>query len=664
MTNRLATETSPYLRQHKDNPVDWFGWGSEAFDLARQRNVPVLLSVGYSACHWCHVMAHECFEDDETANLMNQLFVNIKVDREERPDIDALYMDAVQAMSGRGGWPMTVFMTPDGRPFFGGTYFPKPSFIQLMNAINDAWHNRRDDIENNIAALVESLGRTAQITPDATLPTIDLFTHAVGELAQTFDQRWGGFGGAPKFPSTMNLDLLVRSYLNDGSPTTRNILTTTLDAMASGGMYDHLGGGFSRYSVDEKWLVPHFEKMLYDQALLVRVYTHAAVVFNEPKWRQVVEETVEYLLRDLRHDNGGFFSAQDADSLDDQGHSHEGYFYVFTPSQVREILPADLVETALEWYEITESGNFEGSNIPVRLNHRGMFKRTPEVDKIRSLLLKARSSRTWPLLDDKVLTEWNAMMTASLVEAAVLFDRPDWLDAAQRNGEFMLRELRDENGRWLRSWQESGVPQARHRALASDLANLIDAFTRLGEATGKSSWITHAQNVADQLLENYWDPKNSGLYTIANDAEQLIVRQKDLLDNATPSANSTAALSLIRLGALTGSSKYNQAALDIMRLFSRIAAGAPSAFANLINAVHLQTAGVTEIAITGSRPDLLKEFQKHWLPTAVIAWGEKYESPLWLDRPENLAFVCQNYTCAKPASTIDEFKTALRTAIN
>ncbi|GBL20215.1 uncharacterized protein YyaL [Acidimicrobiaceae bacterium] len=567
MTNRLATETSPYLRQHKDNPVDWFGWGSEAFDLARQRNVPVLLSVGYSACHWCHVMAHECFEDDETANLMNQLFVNIKVDREERPDIDALYMDAVQAMSGRGGWPMTVFMTPDGRPFFGGTYFPKPSFIQLMNAINDAWHNRRDDIENNIAALVESLGRTARITPDATLPTIDLFTHAVSELGQTFDQRWGGFGGAPKFPSTMNLDLLVRSYLNDGSPTTRNILTTTLDAMASGGMYDHLGGGFSRYSVDEKWLVPHFEKMLYDQALLVRVYTHAAVVFNEPKWRQVVEETVEYLLRDLRHENGGFFSAQDADSLDDQGHSHEGYFYVFTPSQVREILPADLVETALEWYEITESGNFEGSNIPVRLNHRGLFKRTPEVDKIRSLLLKARSSRTWPLLDDKVLTEWNAMMTASLVEAAVLFERPDWLDAAQRNGEFMLRELRDENGRWLRSWQESGVPQARHRALASDLANLIDAFTRLGEATGKSSWITHAQNVADQLLENYWDPKNSGLYTIANDAEQLIVRQKDLLDNATPSANSTAALSLIRLGALTGSSKYNQAALDIMRFF-------------------------------------------------------------------------------------------------
>ena len=278
MPNRLANETSPYLRQHKDNPVEWFSWGPEAFDLARQRNVPVLLSVGYSACHWCHVMAHECFEDDQTANLMNDLFVNIKVDREERPDIDALYMDAVQAMSGRGGWPMTVFMTPDGRPFFGGTYFPKPSFIQLMNAINDAWHNRRDDIENNISALVASLNRTAQITPDESLPTIDLFHHAVNELSQNFDDKWGGFGGAPKFPSTMSLDLLLRSFLNDSSPSTRKILTTSLDAMASGGIYDHLGGGFSRYSVDEKWLVPHFEKMLYDQALLVRVYTHAAVV--------------------------------------------------------------------------------------------------------------------------------------------------------------------------------------------------------------------------------------------------------------------------------------------------------------------------------------------------------------------------------------------------
>lgn len=664
MSNRLANETSPYLRQHQDNPVDWFSWGQEAFDLARERNVPILLSVGYSACHWCHVMAHECFEDPETANLMNQLFVNIKVDREERPDIDALYMDAVQAMSSRGGWPMTVFMTPDGHPFFGGTYFPKPSFIALMTAINDAWHNRRDDIDNNIAALVESLGRTAQIAPDATLPTIDLFHLAASALGKSFDQQWGGFGGAPKFPSTMSLDLLIRSFLNDASETVCNIVTTTLDAMASGGMYDHLGGGFSRYSVDEKWLVPHFEKMLYDQALLVRVYTHAAVVFNQPRWQQVVEETVEYILRDLRHSQGGFFSAQDADSLDDHGHSHEGHFYVFTPTEIRSILPAELVDTALQWYEITDTGNFEGSNIPTRLNHRGEFKRTSEVDEIRSRLLAARSKRTWPLLDDKVLTEWNAMMTASLVEAAVLFDRSDWLDAAQRNGEFLLRELRDDTGKWFRSWQESGQPQARHRALAGDLANLIDAFTRLGEATGKSSWITHAREVADQLLENYWDETNFGLFTIANDAEQLIVRQKDLIDNATPSANSTGALALMRLAALTGDAKYETAALNILRLYTRIAASAPSAFGNLLSAVHLQSIGITEIVITGSRSDLLGHVQKNWLPTAVVAWGEQYDSPIWADRPQGFAFVCQNYTCAAPARTVEELNRALGTALN
>ena len=664
MSNRLANETSPYLRQHRDNPVDWFSWGQEAFDLARERNVPILLSVGYSACHWCHVMAHECFEDLETANLMNQLFVNIKVDREERPDIDALYMDAVQAMSSRGGWPMTVFMTPDGHPFFGGTYFPKPSFTQLMNAINDAWHNRRDDIDNNIAALVESLGRTAQIAPDKSLPTIDLFHRAVSDLSKSFDAQWGGFGGAPKFPSTMSLDLLIRSYLNDASETVGNIVTTTLDAMASGGMYDHLGGGFSRYSVDEKWLVPHFEKMLYDQALLVRVYTHAAVVFNQPRWQQIVEETVEYILRDLRHSQGGFFSAQDADSLDDLGHSHEGHFYVFTPAEVRAILPEELVDTALKWYEITDTGNFEGSNIPTRLNNRGEFKRTREVDDIRLRLLTARSKRTWPLLDDKVLTEWNAMMTASLVEAAVLFDRSDWLDAARKNGEFMLRELRDDTGKWFRSWQESGQPQARHRALAADLANLIDAFTRLGEATGKSSWITHAREVADQLLENYWDETNFGLFTIANDAEQLIVRQKDLIDNATPSANSTGALALMRLAALTGDAKYETAALNILRLFTRITASAPGAFGNLLSAVHLQSAGITEIVITGSRTDLLGHVQKRWLPTAVVAWGEQYDSPIWADRPQGFAFVCQNYTCAAPAGTIDELNAAFRSALN
>ncbi|MFM1776959.1 MAG: hypothetical protein RLZZ260_526, partial [Actinomycetota bacterium] len=509
MTNRLARETSPYLKQHQDNPVDWFSWGPEAFAEARERNVPVLLSVGYSACHWCHVMAHECFEDTETASVMNRLFVNIKVDREERPDIDALYMDAVQAMSGRGGWPMTVFMSPEGQPFFGGTYFPKPSFLKLMSAIDDAWRNRRSDIENNISALVESLGRTAAVTADDSLPGRELVAEACAQFENSFDAKWGGFGGAPKFPSTMNIDCIIRNYIDNPTPAAKNTVITSLDAMASGGMYDHIGGGFSRYSVDEKWLVPHFEKMLYDQALLLRVYTHAAVLFKSETYKQICSEIIEYVLRDLRHPDGGFFSAEDADSLDDQGHSHEGHFYVFTPEQLRTILSPDEFEVACDHYEITQTGNFEGKNIPSRLNHRGDFKRSPKIDAIRAKIFNARNQRTRPLLDDKVLTEWNAMMTASLVETATLFNEPTWLLVAEQNGEFLYQQLRvldHESKRffWKRSWQESGEPQARHRALAADLAHLIDAFTRLGEATGKAIWISRACEVADELVANYW----------------------------------------------------------------------------------------------------------------------------------------------------------------
>lgn len=664
MANRLAQETSPYLRQHQENPVDWFSWSTEAFDEAKRRGVPILLSIGYSACHWCHVMAHECFEDLETAILMNQLFVNIKVDREERPDIDALYMDAVQAMSGRGGWPMTVFMSPEGHPFYGGTYFPKPSFIKLMNAVSDAWHNRRADIENNIAALGESLSRTATVTPDETLPSFALVNRARDQLLEAFDHQWGGFGSAPKFPSTMNIDLLLRNYVEQPNETVKTAITTTLDAMASGGMYDHIGGGFSRYSVDEKWLVPHFEKMLYDQALLLRVYAHAAVVFRSENYRQVCEEIVEYVMRDLRDHDGGFFSAEDADSLDDLGHSHEGHFYVFTPSELRKILPENLVELAFGHYEISDAGNFEGKNIPTRLNHRGDFKRSPEIQEIRSKIFDARNKRKRPLLDDKILTEWNAMMSASLIEAANLLGRKDWLEAAEQNCEFLFRELRVNDQRtelpkWARSWQRNGLPKARHRALACDLAHLVDAFTRLAEATGKSIWISRSVEVADQLVADYWDEKNGGLFTIATDAEQLVVRQKDLLDNATPSANSVAANALLRLGALTGNKKFSSHAHEILRLFTRIAEAAPSAFGNLLHAVYLVHKGVTEIAITGERPDLVESVKKLWLPTAVVAFGEPYESPLWRDRQPGFAYVCQNYVCSAPATTVEQLQQAL-----
>jgi len=673
MSNRLSHEISPYLRQHRDNPVDWFPWGDEAFALARATGKPILLSVGYSACHWCHVMAHECFEDVETASIMNELFVNIKVDREERPDVDAIYMDAVQAMTGRGGWPMTVFLTPDAKPFYGGTYFPKPTFIQLMNAITDAWHNRRDDIESNIEALMQSLSRTSRITNSTsngenTQPALIGPQHlnaAVEQMRQTFDADWGGFGSAPKFPSTMNLDLLLRVYLDNPNAELLQILTTSLDAMASGGMYDHLGGGFARYSVDAQWLVPHFEKMLYDQALLARVYMHAGVALNKPRWLQIASETIDYVLRDLRHPDGGFFCAQDADSVDEQGHSVEGHFYVWSKQQVVDTLPQDLHEVALKWYEVTEAGNFEGSNILSRLHHRGDLLRNSEVERARALLLESRNTRPWPGLDDKVLTEWNGMMLATLAEAAALLQRPDWLAAAVKNGEFLIDQLCTESGTTTikRSWHQDGIPQAQHAALGADLAQLVDGFTRLAEATGQTSWITHAKTIANKLLSDYWDAENSGIFTTSHSGEQLIVRQKDLMDNATPSANSTAAFALYRLAALTGEERYAQHADQISQLLSHIATSAPTAFGNLLSAAHLRHRGVVEVAITGNRPDLVAQLHKQWLPTVVSAWGERYDSPIWHDRTDDLAYVCRQYTCMVPAHDAETFDKALQLAL-
>lgn len=660
--NRLAQESSPYLRQHRDNPVDWWPWCDDAFTEAKRRNVPVLLSVGYSACHWCHVMAHESFEDAEVAAVMNRLFVNVKVDREERPDVDSVYMDAVQAMTGRGGWPMTVFLTPEAHPFFGGTYYPKPTFLQLMNAVDDAWRNRRTDIDNNVEALVENIARTSQIAANPHLPAIDVFAAAVKQYDSTFDEAWGGFGAAPKFPSTMALEVLLRSYLNDESSRTRHIIATSLDAMASGGMYDHLGGGFARYSVDEKWLVPHFEKMLYDQALLLRPYLHASLALREPRWRQVVQETVDYVLRDMTSPEGAFYSAEDADSLDETGHSHEGHFYVFTPDQVRRIVPEHLVQLALDWYGITDDGNFEGKSIPCRLHHRGDLLRNHDVETIRGLLLAGRNTRHRPGLDDKVITEWNALMIASLAEAAGAYGNGTWALAAQRAGDFVATTMRRADGRWLRTWHRDATP--KHLAMAADLANLVDAFVRLYELSGVARWVSLACEAADQLLTHHWDATAGGLFTTPDDGERLIVRQKDLIDNATPSANSVAAFALQRLAALTGNECYSKHADDIFKLLARIIGSAATAFPHLLCALHLRHVGSTEIAVTGKRGDLVQFVQSQWLPTVVLAWGETIESPLFADRRDGLAYVCRQYACQAPASTRDELVASLRLALS
>jgi uncharacterized protein len=556
--NRLAAETSPYLRQHADNPVDWYAWGDEAFAAARTADRPILLSVGYSACHWCHVMAHESFEDPEVAALMNDLFVNVKVDREERPDVDAVYMEAVQAITGQGGWPMTVFLTPDGRPFFGGTYFPKEtrhgmiSFPDLCRRVDELWRTRRSDVDQQAGQLTGTLGRTALLEPGDDLPGADTLAAAERQLVDQHDPAGGGFGGAPKFPQAMSLELLVRLLARGGAggapaDAVRAVVETSLDAMASGGIYDHLGGGFARYSVDDRWLVPHFEKMLYDQALLTRAYLHAWQVTGHDRYRRVVEETVGYVLRDLRHPDGGFYSAEDADS-----EGEEGLFYVWTPDQVIAALDgdADLADEVMAFYGVTPEGNFEGRTILNRLRHRGDLDRPPQVEDARRRLFEARDRRVRPGRDDKVLTEWNGLMLAALAEAAAATGRDDWRDAAVATGEFLLGSLRRDDGRWLRSWQADGG--ARHLAVAADLAALVDAFTRLAEATGEARWVAEAATTADALLDLFWDPARGGLFTTGTDAERLVARDKDLMDNATPSANSLAAVALVRLAALTG----------------------------------------------------------------------------------------------------------------
>jgi uncharacterized protein YyaL (SSP411 family) len=656
MPNRLADETSPYLQQHKDNPVDWYAWSEEAFRVAREHDKPVLLSVGYSACHWCHVMAHESFEDETVAAVMNDLFVNVKVDREERPDVDAIYMEATQAMTGSGGWPMTVFMTPDGKPFFAGTYFPKsshhgrPGFVDVMRAVHEAWSERREDLLEQAEQLSEA------VRARSTLAGGNEHQHALDSsmlqagydvLRQAFEPEWGGFGRAPKFPQVSYLELVFRAHAHNGAPETLGILTTTLDAMASGGIYDHLGGGFSRYSVDAFWMVPHFEKMLYDQAQLLRAYLHGYQATGNEHWLQVCTEIIDYTLRDLRSPEGGLYSAEDADS-----EGEEGKFYVWRPEEIAEVLdPHGLTERAVEWWGVTKAGNFEGSNIlhrPVR----GDLVRPPEVEEARRRLLEARAERIRPGLDDKVLTEWNAMFVSALAEAGAATNNRTWLDEAARTADFLLANLLVD-GRWRRSWQR-GRTNERLLAYAVDHAWLVDAFTRLAEARGEARWIDAARQAADALLDRFWDDDEGGVFTVGHDAEQLIVRQKDSYDGATPSANGVASVALLRLGALTGERRYTEAGEAILGWLAESLAHHPQAFTYALQGVDLVTSGIDEVAVVGDRPDLVAAVTSSYRPNAVLAWGERYESPLWDQREDGLAYVCRDFACKAPVSTVED----------
>jgi uncharacterized protein YyaL (SSP411 family) len=642
MANRLAEASSPYLRQHADNPVHWWQWGDEAFAEAERRDCPVLISIGYAACHWCHVMAHESFENERIAEIMNESFVNIKVDREERPDIDALYMEATQAMTGSGGWPMTVVATPKGEPFFCGTYFPargrngQAGFGEICAALAAAWEDSRDQVLTQAAAVVDHLRSTT--FESAELPTIADVDNAVANLIALFEPRWGGFGGAPKFPQPMAIDVLLAAFVRHADDAALKVAVDTLDAMAAGGIYDHLGGGFARYATDTKWLVPHFEKMLSDQALLLGAYTHAWQLVGLDRHRQVIAETIEYVLRDLRLDGGGFASSEDADA-----DGVEGSFSVWTPEEIRTVLADDpeAAEAALGWWSVTDEGNFEGTSILHRIDHRTELIRPPAVERARTALFAAREQRIRPGLDDKVLAEWNALLIGALALAAIALDEPHWLAAAESCADFLATNLHDDAG-WHRSWHPAGG--AGPRAFAVDLATLCDAFTRLYEATGSDRWLDEARSCAETLLADYADSDGGGFFTTAHDGETLVARQKDVQDTPAPSANSAAAVALARLGAIVTEERYLDAARGVLALTGRFAGQHPTAFAHLLAAVALLDPGTVEVTISGSGPvtdTVLTAYRATWRPDAVV----RYEPD-----GDPGAMVCRNQVCDLPTT--------------
>ncbi|MHB1776326.1 MAG: thioredoxin domain-containing protein [Acidimicrobiales bacterium] len=657
--NRLAGETSPYLRQHADNPVDWHPWGAEPFELAARRDVPVFVSIGYASCHWCHVMAHESFSDPAVADALAASFVSVKVDREERPDVDAVYMSATQALTGSGGWPMSVFCTPDGRPFYAGTYFPPsdrhglPSFRRVLAAMADAWATRRGDVEAQAAALVAAVARqgglTDRLDPRSSPPGAGggaaALERLVGELSARFDPEWGGWGSAPKFPRPTLVELCLLHHRRTGDQRSAAMATTTLDAMAAGGLYDHLAGGFARYSTDRRWLVPHFEKMLTDQALLARAYLHAWQATGRSAYRQVATETLAAMLAELGGGGGGLCSSVDADA-----DGVEGGHATFTAGQLRQALDdagrPDLVEVAADWYQVGEPGNWEGTNVLHR-PLRAPLARPAEVDEARRLLLAARRRRPQPAVDDKVLTEWNAMAVATLAEAASATGDPGWAAAAASVAEFLFAELRLPDGRWLRSWQGG---RSRHLAFAADLAWVVEACLRLAELTGAAGWLARAEDAGAQLLERFWDGDGAGgFFTTAHDGEPLVVRPKDVVDGAVPSANSVATQALLRLAALTGDHRFAEPAERVLALSGRLLAEEPAAVADLV-AAALAADEPTEVVVTGDRPDLVAEVRRRWLPGAVLAWGEPTGGPLWDGRDDGLAYVCHRFTCRSPAA--------------
>ncbi|MFF3453285.1 thioredoxin domain-containing protein [Streptomyces sp. NPDC002730] len=656
MPNRLAHETSPYLLQHADNPVDWWPWSGEAFEEARKRGVPVLLSVGYSSCHWCHVLARESFEDEQTAAYMNEHFVNIKVDREERPDVDAVYMEAVQAATGQGGWPMTVFLTADAEPFYFGTYFPPeprhgmPSFGQVLEGVSAAWGERREEVGEVAGKFVRDLaGRSLAYGGDG-VPGEEELAQALLGLTREYDERHGGFGGAPKFPPSMAVEFLLRHYARTGAEGALQMAADTCEAMARGGMYDQLGGGFARYSVDREWVVPHFEKMLYDNALLCRVYAHLWRATGSELARRVALETADFMVRELRTAEGGFASALDADSDDGTGKHVEGAFYVWTPEQLREVLGGEDGRRAAEFFGVTEEGTFEEGASVLQLPDG-------EADvEIRERLLAARAQRARPGRDDKVVAAWNGLAIAALAEVGAYFERPDLIERATEAADLLVRLHMDSGARLART--SKGGQVGANAGVLEDYADVAEGFLALAAVSGEGVWLEFAGFLLDIVVDQFVG-EGGELYDTAHDAERLIRRPQDPTDSATPSGWSAAAGALLSYAAYTGSEAHRAAAEGALGVVKALGPRAPRFIGWGLAVAEALLDGPREVAVVGPQDDpVTRELHRTALlapaPGAVVAVGEadSEEFPLLRDRPlmggRPAAYVCRNFTCDAP----------------
>jgi uncharacterized protein len=696
-TNRLIKETSPYLLQHAHNPVDWYAWGEEALEKSKRENKPIFLSIGYSACHWCHVMERESFEDEEIARLMNENFVCIKVDREERPDLDQIYMNAVQMMTRHGGWPLTVFLTPDLIPFYGGTYFPPedrqqmPGFPRILIAVSEAFRTRPEEVRQSAWEILSELRRMSIAQQSSELINTQLLDHAFRQIAHAYDPRHGGFGSAPKFPSSMNLEFLLRTFRRTGDARALEMAVHTCRKMAEGGMYDQLGGGFHRYSTDARWLVPHFEKMLYDNALLSRLYLHVFQITGEEFFRRVAEETLDYVAREMADASGAFYSTQDADS-----EGVEGKFFVWDRAEVETLLGAEDARLFCAYFGVTEGGNFEEKNIlnvarpasdVARESGVSEERLALAVARGRRILFGVREGRVKPGRDEKVITAWNGLMLESFAEAAAVLGREVYRAVAERNAEFISNSLTTgglDSSTNVNSSTNSGLllhvykdGQAKHAGFLDDYAFVASALVTLYETTGDLRRLEAALRLADKMIEEFWDEDAGGFFYNGQSGERLIVRQKDYFDNATPSGNSVAAETLLRLSALTGNEDYRRKATNVLRLVRDAVERYPSAFGYALGALDFYLSTPKEVALispqggTGEHT-LAREVWSRYLPNKVVAQafeGDEHAAelvPLLRERKavggQATAYVCENYTCRQPVSAPEELAAQLADA--